>query len=178
MTPRVAHLLLLLGGAVALASCSPEYGEAPFACAQSAVCPEGYHCVDKVCRREGSSSRPPDAHLDKSGWVRRDLGPAPDRHLGAEPSRTDLPRIDLAKLVDQAVPVGWTCQQIYTCSMACTNAACAQACYNQGSADAKAKIDALDKCFYQYCDPVCTDQADCNACELYYCPAQRAACGV
>ncbi len=45
-------LLLFLAAAAALAAgCSPEYGEAPFACATTPVCPEGYQCVSGICRR-------------------------------------------------------------------------------------------------------------------------------
>jgi len=33
------------------AGCLPDYGEAPFACVKSQVCPEGYRCVDGLCRR-------------------------------------------------------------------------------------------------------------------------------
>jgi hypothetical protein len=47
----------LLVATLLAAGCIPEdYGDAPFACAVSGFCPEGYFCgPDKICHREGTT---------------------------------------------------------------------------------------------------------------------------
>lgn len=57
-------LLALAGG---LAGCSPELGEAPFACAESGACPEGYGCESGICVLEGT--RTAAARVMRVSWI-------------------------------------------------------------------------------------------------------------
>lgn len=55
MTKPIALSFILISAAVASGCISPQYGPAPFACAQSLACPEGYKCQSGVCRSNSSS---------------------------------------------------------------------------------------------------------------------------
>lgn len=62
---RGAALLLTVGSL--LAGCSPELGEAPFACSTDGACPEGYACRSAVCVEDGASL--PAAHPRRATWI-------------------------------------------------------------------------------------------------------------
>jgi len=61
---RLAGLLAMLTLA---AGCSPELGDAPFACGQDSACPDGYTCQSTVCVREGE--RLPAARPKRVTWI-------------------------------------------------------------------------------------------------------------
>lgn len=171
--------LLLMSTVLLWAGCVQDYGDAPFACTNN-VCPSGYRCVEHVCRRTGTTPvhpRPPDGKTSGSDnpWPKLDIdkGPPSDSSVALEPR----PPADVAKIVDKPVQVGFTCAQIVNCQWNCYNPACAEGCYNQGSAQGKQLLDALDICFDSYCR-YCQSDPDCYNCELAYCGAQRAACGI
>ena len=75
-----------------------------------------------------------------------------------------------------------TCSQIADCYDACTNEACYDTCFYQGSADAQAKMDAVESCWAQAatgsCKSQCTNPQSqtCWDCEDQACAAQETAC--
>ena len=50
-----------------LLSCTPELGDAPFACGSDGACPEGYACHSAVCVLEGTA--PTTAHPKRVTWI-------------------------------------------------------------------------------------------------------------
>jgi hypothetical protein len=50
-----------------LAGCSPELGDAPFACSTDGACPEGYACQSAVCVKDGASL--PASHPRRATWI-------------------------------------------------------------------------------------------------------------
>jgi hypothetical protein len=182
MAAALLRLSLLL--AVALCSaCLPEYGDAPFACSQSSLCPEGYRCVDQVCRRASAApdARPADRPPAPPADAARDAGGAREAAI-ADKQHAGKERIaaDIAKLVD--LVGGLSCKQIDDCYRGCGSQSCADACYNKGSPDGKAKMSALFACedlaFKTTCDYACTyrPKQACDSCIDQACAAQRAAC--
>lgn len=47
--------------------CSPNLGDAPFACAGDGLCPEGYSCRVSVCVRDGT--KPASTHATRATWI-------------------------------------------------------------------------------------------------------------
>ncbi len=172
---RVVAFTLLL--ALTAAGCVKDYGEAPFACASN-VCPEGYLCVAKVCRREQSAPR--DARVEpprKDSWPRTD-GFQPRDGRG-DTWRSDLlaPR-DIDRFPDLG---GKSCAQTLLCYGQCGNETCGNACYAALSPVARALMDALESCWqsaanggcYMQCHP---DGPSCDLCLDGVCAKQLAAC--
>lgn len=57
--PAVATVLAL--------GCSPSLGDAPFACDNAGICPEGYSCRASVCVRDGT--QPETTHSTRATWI-------------------------------------------------------------------------------------------------------------
>lgn len=83
-------LLLLLGGH----GCVQDYGDAPFACARTQACPEGYRCVAEICVREGVSR-----DAGRHGERPVELGQPRPEGAKADQARSDSPAADGAKPV-------------------------------------------------------------------------------
>jgi len=75
-----------------------------------------------------------------------------------------------------------TCSQIGDCYEKCTTEACYDTCFYQGSADAQAKMDAVESCWAQAetgsCKSQCTNPQSqtCWDCEDQVCATQETAC--
>lgn len=165
MVRALSALLTLLP--LGMVSCLRDYGEAPFACA-SAICPEGYRCVGKVCRREGTSRAP-------DGFV------APRDGAGVE-AATAAADSTPAQLPDLSSP-GSSCAVIMDCCKSCSTEACCNVCVNAGSLAAKAKYGAVEACYeaadFGVCDPICSQNPEsysCWDCILAACQGQIKAC--
>lgn len=182
MAPMVAARLLACGALAPCvllgASCLPDYGEIPFACAQSSACPEGYRCVSQVCRR---GNVPADARLERDGHRPDAAVDAPK--LADATLAGDLVAGDLVAKKD-VKPTGWTCAQIGACFNACAPGyqPCLDACLAQGSPDGQATMNALVACQLYAAGGACYDpchnqsQPVCAACLQLVCAAQLAAC--
>ena len=160
--------------------CVSDYGETPFACAKSSACPEGYRCVNQVCRREGTTPPPPpgDAKIDQPNWPpHSDAAPdvwTSDQYVYKKEGIATFPDL----------PGGLSCKEIDACYGTCppSNQACFETCFQKGSPDGKAKMDALEKCdnlaWNGTCYNACNfgSQATCNTCLDTACAKQLAAC--
>lgn len=62
-----AGCLALACAFVFVFGCSPELGEAPFACSADAACPDGYSCQAAVCVKEGSKLSA--SHVRRSTFI-------------------------------------------------------------------------------------------------------------
>jgi hypothetical protein len=90
---RVVAVLVPL----AMGGCfTPELGPAPFACAGSPRCPEGYRCVGGVCRRGGDDARRASDEREPADRGREAVaGDAPaDLAVGPDQHHRDAPRPD------------------------------------------------------------------------------------
>lgn len=50
-----------------IAGCSPNLGDAPFACDSDGMCPDGYSCRVSVCVRDGT--QPETTHSTRATWI-------------------------------------------------------------------------------------------------------------
>jgi hypothetical protein len=161
-------------------SCLRDYGDAPFACASS-ICPEGYRCVEAVCRREGTSSSPDGFAARRDGGR---LEAAADRQgdSGAPASAESGAPAQLPDLGPGSIPQGKTCAQIMACCTSCSTEACCNGCFNAGSIAGKAKYGAVEACYdaadYGVCDSVCSQgsYAACWDCIRTACQGQITSC--
>jgi formylglycine-generating enzyme required for sulfatase activity len=99
----IAIAIACAGGAACF---SPDYGTTPFTCVKSTLCPEGYACVQGVCRRAG---RDGPVGVDGPRPERRSADRDPSFDLGdGELRAPDLPRPDTARDSPQpACPPGY-----------------------------------------------------------------------
>jgi hypothetical protein len=59
--------LFLAAASVVFAGCSPNLGDAPFACGDEGLCPEGYACRVNVCVRNGT--QPETTKATRATWI-------------------------------------------------------------------------------------------------------------
>jgi hypothetical protein len=167
-----AWLSGLLAAALGAAGCMQGYGSAPFACSNG-ICPEGYHCVAKVCRQDGSEA------ADLRGWENRRTNPRKD---GGAVTPAD----------QRVVASGWTCAQVLDCQDQCVvgcdnkcgpndpcfqacNDSCQDACFGHGSSAAKLLFDQLLACDVSH---YCPDAQNFYQCEAVNCSKQLTDCGL
>lgn len=56
-----------VAASVLVGGCTPNLGDAPFACDDEGLCPEGYSCRVNVCVREGT--QPETTHATRATWI-------------------------------------------------------------------------------------------------------------
>ena len=66
MLGQLARFFLAASTVLAF-GCSPNLGDAPFACDSTGLCPEGYSCRVSVCVRDGTM--PETAHPTRATWI-------------------------------------------------------------------------------------------------------------
>ncbi len=175
---RALSALLALLPSLGAAGCLRDYGDAPFTCASSPACPEGYRCIEEVCQRASASSASDGAVAPRDAVRREAPATQEGGALPASPDQGSAP----AQLPDLGAP-GKSCPQIMDCCDACSTSACCTSCFNAGSPAGKAAFDAVEDCFdyadYHQCDAKC--YADpysklCRDCVVAACQSQLQAC--
>jgi hypothetical protein len=163
------------------AGCLPDYGEAPFACVESSLCPPVYPCVDMVCRRGATPAAGAVGREGAPDTALADHSPHREATLVDHSPHRESATVDVARIID--LPGGLTCKQIDDCYGTCnpSDTACFNACFAKGSPDGKAKMSALEGCEDSAAVTVCAyacniSQQACYACLDQACAAQIGAC--
>jgi hypothetical protein len=66
MLGQLARSFIAASSFVAI-GCSPNLGDAPFACPDNGLCPDGYSCRVSVCVRDGT--KPASTHTTRATWI-------------------------------------------------------------------------------------------------------------
>jgi hypothetical protein len=190
-TPRDTGVQILDGAASVLDERTDLHADAQHpttTCAQIFACRDACSSTAcaQACRRQGSAEAKAKLDVLLACWSQAAAGSCKslctltrsdacaicqDQSCAAEEAACYTPPLTGSK----------SCSQLFTCYSTCPTDTCYFTCFYQGTADAQAKMSALEACWGHaaagVCNLVCSEAAQsCWSCEDQQCVPQNSAC--
>ncbi len=137
------------------------------------TCDPNYDPGCDVCKGQYQATRV-DAY---ASWINQVIGAPPPSCLNNPGMCSCDGACQADGSCDNTICQTLSCEDIYTCMGNCVNTdtACQTNCYNQGTNEGKAQLDAMEQCFAQSC-PDATDESAWQQCVSTNCGDQVSTC--